>query len=124
MVSMIGAAVATAVPIVFSDSLTLSFSLSFILKCRAGSARSAARLSSKNLERRVPAIFLNGRVFKCSNNPAMALFNSASEKKVRLRSRANIHRSTISTAFSTFAWSRGFLTRQDGDAIVRSRNSL
>jgi hypothetical protein len=41
----------------------------------------------------------------------IAAFNSASEKKRRSRSFASTKRSTIRTATSTFALSRGFLTR-------------
>jgi len=41
----------------------------------------------------------------------MARFRASREKKVRLRSRARIHRCTMSTPDSTFALSRGLRGR-------------
>ena len=43
--------------------------------------------------------------------PTIAAFSSASEKKRRWRRRARIQRSTVRTATSTFALSRGLRTR-------------
>jgi hypothetical protein len=48
-----------------------------------------------------------GRSFNCTTNPPIAWFNSASEKKRRLRSRATIQRCTTCTPTSTLALSRG-----------------
>ena len=65
---------------------------------------------SKNSRRLAPSLRIR-RALRSSPRMRIATFNSASEKKRMLRSRAKIHRSTISTAVSTFALSRGLRGR-------------
>jgi hypothetical protein len=61
--------------------------------------------------RRLAPILRIGRALSAASSSAIAAFNSASEKKRRWRRRARIQRSTISTATSTLALSRGLRTR-------------
>ncbi|MGY4372739.1 hypothetical protein ACVWZ3_000378 [Bradyrhizobium sp. i1.3.6] len=65
---------------------------------------------SKNSRRLAPSLRIR-RALSSSTRMRIATFNSASEKKRRLRSRAKIHRWTIRTAASTLALSRGLRGR-------------
>jgi hypothetical protein len=58
-----------------------------------------------------------GRALRSATSSPIAWFNSASEKKRRLRSRARIQRSTTSTPTSTFALSRGLRGRAGRIAV-------
>ena len=77
----------------------------------AGKGRSAGLSSVSKSVRREPGSFRNRRLLRRSSSSPMAAFSSARLKKVRCRSAATIQRSTISTAVSTLALSRGRRTR-------------
>ena len=53
------------------------------------------------------ASFWKGRSFSSAGSRRASAFSAAGEKKLWLRNHARIHRSTIWTPGSTFAFSRG-----------------
>jgi hypothetical protein len=62
----------------------------------------AGRSTLSNAERRQPSSLWNGRVLSFSSSSAIAALSSSSEKNVRLRRHARIHRCARSTPPSTF----------------------
>ena len=82
-----------------------------------GSGRSAGRSSDSNRACRLPSIFWNGRALISATHSLIAAFASATEKNLRSRSRAMIHRSASRTPDSALALSRGLYARAGMTAI-------